>query len=101
MIYFLIFTFLFCIFVEYYVGSILLRLDSTNNYTINIVSMLNFLIHPLHNSFLWNPELLIVNYPFMISIIIFINLIFNYNFNLSQNGFSKRNDSTTPPSSFT
>ncbi len=62
----IIFTIVFCIFVEIYVGSILIRLDSNNQYTLNLLSMGNFLVHPLYNSFLWNPELIIVNYPFII-----------------------------------
>ena len=64
----LIFTFFFIIFIEWYFGSILFRRDSTNNLSMNIPSLLHFLIHPLHNSFMWNKELVIGNYPFMLSL---------------------------------
>ena len=64
----LIFTFFFIIFIEWYFGSILFRPDSTNNLSMNIPSLLYFLCHPLHNSFMWNKELVIGNYPFMLSL---------------------------------
>lgn len=94
----IIFTILFCIFVELYVGSILIRLNSNNQYTFNLLSMGNFLIHPLHNQFLWNPELWIVNYPLMISFFILINLIFVNHLNLVNNGILKgiTSDPTSP-----
>lgn len=72
-----------------YVGSILIRINSNNQYTFNLLSMGNFLIHPLHNQFLWNPELWIVNYPLMISFFILINLILNNQLKLSNNGILK------------
>ena len=69
MILFIIFfTFGFIIFIEYYFGSILFRRNSMNQLSLNIPSLLNFLFHPLHNSFLWNIEIIIGNYPFMLSI---------------------------------
>lgn len=74
----LIFTIFFIIFIEYYFGSILFRPDTTNNLSMNISSLLHFLCHPLHNSFLWNQEIIITNYPFMITLGLLINLIINY-----------------------
>jgi len=68
LLFILLFTLCFIIFIEWYFGSILFRRDSTNNLSMNIPSLLHFLIHPLHNSFMWNKELVIGNYPFMIGL---------------------------------
>jgi hypothetical protein len=68
LLFILIFTICFIIFIEWYFGSILFRRDSTNNLSMNIPSLLHFLVHPLHNSFMWNKELVIGNYPFMIGL---------------------------------
>ena len=72
---FIIFTILFCIFIEFSIGSISYRLNSSNEYTFQIKSLLNYLVHPLYNSFLWNPSLLIYNYPFML--FVFMMITFN------------------------
>ena len=64
----IIFTIIFIIFIELYVGNILFRLDSSNQISINISSMINYLFHPLYHSFLWNRDIIITNYPFMLSI---------------------------------
>ena len=68
LLFILIFTICFIIFIEWYFGSILFRPDSFNNISINIPSLLHFLCHPLHNSFMWNKELVIGNYPFMMGL---------------------------------
>ena len=68
LLFILFFTFFFIIFIEWYFGSILFRRDSTNNLSMNIPSLLHFLVHPLHNSFMWNKELVIGNYPFMMGL---------------------------------
>ena len=59
---------LFIIYVEFNVGSILFRYDSLNQISMNIPSMLNYMIHPLTNSFLWNVNSLDINYIFVIGI---------------------------------
>lgn len=73
----LVFTIVFSVFVEVYVGSISIRVNSDNQPTFQLQGLLHFLSHPLHNSFLWNPELWIVNYPLMLSFFLLINLIYS------------------------
>ena len=73
--YFIIITILFIVYVEYSVGGILFRPNNLGKIVINIRSSLNYLIHPLYNRFLWNPELLDVNYPFVIFVFSFIYLL--------------------------
>ena len=82
-IYLLIITILFIIYVEYNVGGILIRSNSSGGKSINIRSMLNFMIHPLYNKLLWNFKSLDINYPF----IILISIIF-YKFEYLKNIFS-------------
>lgn len=66
--FFLIITFLFIIYIEYSVGNILFRQNSLGITSINIPSLLNYLINPLKSSFLWNIKCLDINYIFIISI---------------------------------
>ena len=99
----LIFTILFLLFIELYVGSILFRYNSDNVLTFNLWSGLNFLVHPFHNSFLWNWDGLLMNYPFILGLSIIIYGMFKkFDFlrhhNSRINGISKRvnSDSTHP-----
>ena len=73
--YFIIITILFIVYVEYSVGGILFRPNNLGKTVINIRSLLSYLIHPLYNRFLWIPELLDVNYPFVIFIFSFFYLL--------------------------
>ena len=75
LLFILVFTLCFIIFIECYFGSILFRRDSVNKLSMNIPSLLYFLIHPLHNSFMWNKEIVIGNYPFMLSLAIILYYI--------------------------
>ena len=74
--YLIIFTIIYIIFIELYIGSILFRYDSKNHYRINIPSLISYMCHPFHNRFLWNKELLITNYPFLLCIMISIYYIY-------------------------
>jgi len=70
--YFLLITIIFIIYSEYSIGNILFRQNSLGTISINILSLLHFLIHPLYNSFLWNIENLDINYPFILIICYFL-----------------------------
>ena len=74
----LIVTILFIIYSEYSVGGLLIRSNSSGGKSMNFSSMFNFMINPLHKTFLWNFKSLDINYPFVIlcTIILYIiNLI--------------------------
>jgi hypothetical protein len=73
----LIFTLCFVIFIEWYFGSIVYRPNSYNSISINLPSLFNFLSHPFHNSFMWNREVIVGNYPFMLGIGIIFYFILN------------------------
>ena len=74
-LYITIITILFIIWIEYSIGGILFRPNSSGKYSINISSLINYLLNPLFNKFLWNKSLLDVNYIF---IIIITSLIYRY-----------------------
>jgi len=77
LLFILIFTICFIIFIEWYFGSIVFRPDSSNHIVFNLSSLVNFLFHPFHNSFLWNLEVIMGNYPCMLFIGICIYSLVN------------------------
>lgn len=77
LIYILIITILFVIYVETNVGNVIFRETSQGIKQFQPFNIIHYLIDPLHNSFLWNISLLDVNYIF----IIFISTIIYHNIN--------------------
>ncbi len=63
----IIITFLFLLYIEISVGNIWFRINSDGLRNINLISMIDFLLKPLYNKFLWNIQLLDINYIFIIS----------------------------------
>ena len=71
--YYIIFvTTIFIIYVEYSVTGILFRPNSLGKLSTNLYSMFNYLLNPLYNKFLWQPQLLDVNYIFVLGCSIFL-----------------------------
>ena len=70
-------TILFIIYSEWSVGGILIRNNSSGAKYINIRGMLNFMINPLHKTFLWNIRSLDINYPFVILCTVILYKLFN------------------------
>ena len=75
-IYSFLFIILFTLFIEFYIGNIFIRPDSYGIPQYNFLSLSYYLIHPLHNLFLWNKRILFCNFPFMygLFLLIFYNL---------------------------
>ena len=67
-IYLFIITIIFVIYSELNVKNISFRPNSENKKVFHLNSLLSFLIHPFHNLFLWNKQLLDINYCFILSI---------------------------------
>lgn len=59
-------TIIFIVYAELTIGNLLFRTNSSGSKSLNIKSMINFMIHPLHNRFLWNIKALDINYPFIL-----------------------------------
>ena len=72
---YLLLVFIFIIYVEYSVKNILFRPNETGLLVINMNSLIHYLIHPLYNRFLWNVQLLDVNFIFIAAISPVINMI--------------------------
>ena len=70
-------TILFIIYVEYSVTGILFRPNSFGKISFNFKSLTSYLFDPLHNSFLWNIQLLDVNYIFVLGCSLFLYYMFN------------------------
>ena len=74
-LYIIIVTTIFTIYVEYSVTGILFRPNSLGKLSMNLYSLFSYLIDPLYNRFLWQPQLLDVNYIFVLGISL---LLYNY-----------------------
>ena len=71
---------LFIVHIEMSVGNVFLRINSSGKKNININSLINFLLNPLYNKFLWNIKLLDLNFIF-ISVLYYILYYFIYSLN--------------------
>ena len=75
-IYFLgLITILFIIYSEYSVGNILFRPNSYGKISMNLYSLLGFLMNPFHKQELWNLDTLDINYAFIIIYSVFLYYI--------------------------
>ena len=75
-LYIFLVTTLFLLYVEYSIGNVFYRMNSSGIYSFQPMSIISYLMEPLYNSFLWNIRLLDVNYVF----VLFISLIVYYKF---------------------
>ena len=66
LLYIILITTIFTIYVEYSVGGILFRPNSLGKLSMNLYSWISYLLNPLYNRFLWQPQLLDVNYIFVL-----------------------------------
>jgi len=68
LLYIIFVTTIFIIYVEYSVTGILFRPNSLGKLSTNLYSLFSYLLNPLYNKFLWQPQLLDVNYIFVLGI---------------------------------
>lgn len=64
-IYILIITIIFLFYVENSVGGIVYRVNASGKKSFQFGNIIYYLLDPLHNRFLWNIQLLDVNYIFV------------------------------------
>lgn len=70
-------TVLFLIYVEFSVGGVVYRVDASGVKSFHLSNIIHYLVDPLHNRFLWNFELLDVNYIF---VLIVSSILYKYKF---------------------
>lgn len=72
-LYLFLITIVFIVYSEYSVGSILFRPDSYGKISMNLSSLLGFLMNPFHSEHLWTWRTLDINYAFVmiLSLILF------------------------------
>ena len=63
-------TLVYVAWAEYSVGNVLFRTNSRGTTSLNIPSLLNLMVNPLHSSFLWTRNTLDLNYPLILLITI-------------------------------
>lgn len=68
-------TILFIIYIEFSVGSILFRPNSSGKISMNLYSLFGFLMNPFYKKDLWNWTTLDINYAFIIIYSLFIYYI--------------------------
>ena len=64
----IIVTLLYVAWVEYSVGNILFRTNSLGTTSLNLPSLLNLMLNPLHRSVLWTRSTIDLNYPLILLI---------------------------------
>ena len=74
-LYILLITFIFIIYIEFSVGNIIWRQGVTGLKEFQPRNIIHFLINPLYNEFLWKYQLLDVNYI----VFVVISTIFYHN----------------------
>ena len=77
----LLVSILFFFYVEYSIGNVFYRIDSSGTKVFHICNIFNYMIEPFRKPILWNYELLDVNYVF----IMFITICFHKFFLLYYN----------------
>ena len=81
--FFSIVTIIFIFYVEHTVGNIIWRINVNGIRKFQPGNIIHYLFNPLYNTFLWNIELLDVNYIFVILISSFFYYKFDiYSYNL-------------------
>ena len=73
-----IITILFIIYSEYSVGQILFRPDSYGKISMNLSSLLGFLMNPFHSRHLWSLQTLDINYAFVMISSLLLFTLFQY-----------------------
>jgi hypothetical protein len=71
---FFVVTVLFIIYSEYSVGQILFRPDSYGKISMNLNSLLGFLMNPFYRKDLWTWNTLDINYAFVLIYSLFVYL---------------------------
>ena len=73
-----IITILFIIYSEYSVGQILFRPDSVGKISMNLNSLLGFLMNPFHSTNLWTWKTLDINYAFIMVSSLLLFTLYQY-----------------------